>query len=46
MRRIIIPLVFIGLMALAGTLSTVIPASADTSAKPAYSGGDCPFKDA
>ena len=44
MRRIIIPLVFITLVVMAGTLTTVLPASADNSAKPYHSGEECPFK--
>lgn len=44
MRRILIPLAFVFLVTMAFTLTTVLPAAADTSAKPAHSGGECPFK--
>ena len=44
MRRILVPLVFALLIATAGTLGMVLPASADESSKPIHSGGDCPFE--
>ena len=44
MRRIIVPLVFAFLIAAAGTLGSVLPASADESAKPVHGDGGCPFE--
>ena len=43
MRKIIIPLVFVFMLATAFTVSTVMPVSADVSAKPQHD-GECPFK--
>ena len=43
MRKIIIPLIFVLMLATAFTVSTVMPVSADQSAKPQH-GGACPFK--
>jgi len=43
MRKIVIPLVFVFMLAAALTVNTVRPASADQSAKPQH-GGECPFK--
>jgi len=44
MRRIMVPLVFALLIAVAGTLGSVLPASADESAKPVHGAGGCPFE--
>ena len=44
MRKIVIPLVFVFMIAAALAVNTVMPASADQSAKPQHSGGECPFK--
>lgn len=45
MRKIIIPLVFVFLLATALTVNTVLPVAADQSAKPQqHDGAECPFK--
>ena len=43
MRKIIIPLVFVLMLAAALAVNSAIPVSADQSAKPQH-GGECPFK--
>lgn len=43
MRKIVIPLVFVFMLAAALTVNAVMPVSADQSAKPQH-GGQCPFK--
>ena len=46
MRKVVIPLVFVFLLGAALTVNTVLPVSADQSAKPQQHGGaECPFKD-
>ena len=44
MRRVIVPLLFVFLVATAFALTTALPAAADESAKPQHSGGGCSFK--
>jgi len=44
MRRMLVPLAFVFLVTIAFTLTTVLPASADISGKPAHSFGECPSK--
>lgn len=45
MRKVLIPLVFVFMLAAALTVNTVLPVSADQSAKPQeHIGGECPFK--
>lgn len=43
MRRFLVPLVFMLLVVTAGTLGMAFPASADETAKPYHSEGECPF---
>ena len=43
MRKIVIPLVFVFMIATALTVNSVVPASASESAKPQHS-GECPFQ--
>ena len=43
MRKIIIPVVFLLMLAAALAVNMVMPVSADESAKPRH-GGECPFK--
>ena len=43
MRRFLSPLVFMLLVATAGTLGMVYPASADEPAKPYHTEEECPF---
>ena len=45
MRKIVIPLVFVFLLAAALTVNSVLPVTADQSAKPQQHGAECPFKD-
>ena len=45
MRKIVIPLVFVCLLAAALTVNTVLPVTADQPAKPQQHGPECPFKD-
>ena len=44
MRRFLIPVVFVVLIATAFTLSTTLPSSAEASGAPTHDGKECPFK--
>ena len=44
MRKIIIPLVFVFMLAAALGVNAVNPVSADPTAKPQHVEGECPFK--
>ena len=43
MRKIVIPLIFVFMLAAALAVNTVVPGSAEESAKPQHD-GECPFK--
>jgi|KNS12BottometaT_FD_k123_75064_1 hypothetical protein len=43
MRKIVIPLIFVFMLAAALAVNTVVPVSAEESAKPQHD-GECPFK--
>lgn len=44
MRRLLIPVLFVVLVATAFTLSTTLSSSAEASGAPTHSGSECPFK--